>query len=406
MEYGALLERVPEKLAGITEFRTVGIKPLGKLAVGFGLAKEAGAEAAKFCQGGKVLLISDKTMVALGTEKIVSDSIRSAGLEVVLFDDVEPEPHLSTCRRVQDAVRSDRFEAVVGLGGGSPMDMAKTAAVTATNPGDIKDYLTGEPFEREGLPCILMPTTSGTGSEVSPYIVASEKDRKLFVGDPHVYATVALVDPLLTVTMPSKVTAATGLDALSHGMEGMIGKTVPVTEALTTKCVEYVFAYLPEAVENGMDLEARYYMSFASVFGMMSYTQGGGLYAHSMSYILTLEGGHAHGLGCGLALPYTFMFNFESMKESLLKLAPLVAPGATGSDDEVAEKVVCEFKNLVERVGMPSSLKDLGIEESRVGDYAKDLVETYYRVKNPRPMSPEEAVRFVRSMWEGTLVRI
>ncbi len=412
-----MLEKVPESLSKVSEFRTVGTKPLGGLVVGCGLALKTGEELRKFTNGGKVLLVTDKTMISVGTEKIVSDSLRASGHDVVTFDEVEPEPHLSTCRKVQEIVRGGNFSAIVGLGGGSPMDMAKTAAITATNPKDIRKYLmnigkpqgeaeAAEPFEREGLPCILLPTTSGTGSEVSPYIIASEGNRKLGGINPYLYGTMALVDPLLTVTMPPKITACTGLDALSHGMEGMIGKMVPITEVFTSKCVEYVFRYLPMAVEDGENIEARYYMSFASVFGMMSYTQGGGLYAHSMSYVLTLDGGHPHGLGCGIALPYTMMFNFDLVRRTLLKLASAVAPDASGSEEEMAEIVVGRFRDLLKRVGLPSSLKELGIEESRIDDYASQIVKIYYRPNNPRPMEIEEARKLVRSMWEGKLVKI
>lgn len=417
MEYFKLLEKVPENISKVSEFRTVGTKPLGGLAVGFGLALKTGEEVRKFTNEGKVLLVTDKTMISIGTEKIISDSLRSSGFDVVTFDEVEPEPHLSTCRKVQEIVRGGNFSAIVGLGGGSPMDMAKTAAITATNPEDIRKYLmnigkpqgeveAAEPFEREGLPCILLPTTSGTGSEVSPYIIASEGNRKLGGVSPYLYGTVALVDPILTATMPPKVTAFTGLDALTHGLEGMIGKNVPITEVLTLKCVDYVFKYLPKAVEDGEDLEARYFMSFASVFGMMSYTQGGGLYAHSMSYLLTLDGEHPHGLGCGLALPYTLMFNFDFIRQVLLKLAPIVAPDASVAEEETAEIVVGRFKDLVKRVGLPSSLKELGIEKSRIEDYASQMVKIYYRPNNPRPMDIDEAHKLLSSMWEGELVRI
>lgn len=405
MDYDLLLGQVPDNLKKAAEFRTVGVKGKGKLAVGFGLVKTLGEEAAKLGSD-KVLLVTDRTMVDLGTYKLAVEPLERAGFSVQVFDEVEPEPHVETCQKVQDLTRKEGFSVVVGLGGGSPMDVAKAAALAPANPRDMLDYMTGTPLEGEGLPCILIPTTSGTGSEVSPYIVTSKGDKKLFIGNPFVYATVALVDPLLTVTMPPKVTACTGLDALSHGVEGMIGKTNPITEMFTLKCVEYVFKYLEKAVANGNDLEARYHMSFASLFGMMSYTQGGGLYAHSMSYILTLDRGCAHGLGCGLALPYTFMFNLRSIFSILGKIAPLAGVDAKGSPEEVGFNVAARFKELVYRVGVPSSLKDLGVPEQDIDRFAEDIVAKYYRVNNPRPMSPEEGHAFVRSMWKGDLIEI
>ncbi len=405
MDYESLLEQVPGQLKNPAEFRTVGVKGKGKLAVGFGLVKTLGEEASKLGSG-KALLVTDKTMVKLGIHKLAVDPLEKAGFSVQVFDDVEPEPHLETCQEVQDLTRKQGFSVVVGLGGGSPMDVAKAASLAPGNPRELIDYMTGTPLEGEGLPCILVPTTSGTGSEVSPYIVTSKGDKKLFIGNPLVYGTIALVDPLLTVTMPPKVTACTGLDALSHGVEGMIGKTNPLTETFTLKCVEYVFKYLEKAVADGNDLEARYYMSFASLFGMMSYTQGGGLYAHSISYILTIDSGTPHGLGCGLSLPYTFMFNLKNIAPILVKIAPLAGVDPSGSSEAVGRKVAVRFKELVSSVGIPSSLKELGVAEKDVDRYAEDLVAKYYRVNNPRPMSPEEGLAFVRSMWDGTLTEI
>jgi len=405
MDYEVLLEQIPSNLKGVAEFRTVGTKAKGKLAVGFGLIKTLGDEAARLASD-KALLVTDRTMVGLGIHELAAESLRKAGFSVQVFDEVEPEPHVETCQKAQDLMRREGFSVVVGLGGGSPMDVAKAAALAPNNPKDLLDYMTGTPLEGVGLPCILIPTTSGTGSEVSPYIVTSKGDKKLFIGNPCVFGTIALVDPLLTVTMPPKVTACTGLDALSHGVEGMIGKTNPLTEMFTLKCVEYVFKYLEKAVTNGKDLEARYFMSFASLFGMMSYTQGGGLYAHSMSYILTLDRGCPHGLGCGLTLPYTLMFNLRSIPSVLQKMAPLVGVDKKGSPEEIGKNVALRFKELVSRVGIPASLKELGVPEQDINRYAEDMVAKYYRANNPRPMSAEEGSAFVHSMWKGTLSEI
>jgi len=405
MEYLNWLAKIPENLKEIAEFRTSGVKPNGKLAIGFGLAKKVGEEAKKFGTG-KALFVTDKTIVSLGLHKIVVDSLEESGFSVDIIDDIEPEPHYETAEGIQEYVRKTPYKVVVGMGGGSPMDMAKVAAIMATNEGEALQYMTGTPIKNEGLPCILLPTTSGTGSEVSPYVVVSKDDKKLFISTPYAYATIALVDPLLTVTMPPKVTAATGLDALTHGVEGLMGKPNPLSEMLTNKCVEYVFKYLPRACTNGEDLEARYYMSFASVFGMMAYTQGGGLYSHSMSYILTIHNNQPHGQGCGVTLPYTIMFNFDYVQEMLVKFARIVIPEVEGTGKEIALKMVEQFRSLLEKVNVPISLEGLGVAEDSIESYAEELVNKYYRVKNPRPMNLEEAKRLMKAMWQGRLERI
>ncbi|MEI7885414.1 MAG: iron-containing alcohol dehydrogenase [Clostridia bacterium] len=400
MNYFDLLKKVPEHLKEISEFRTTGVKPNGKLAIGFGLADKVGEEAAKFGVG-KALLVTDKVITKLGLHKVSLDSLERAGFSVDVYDEVEAEPHVETAQRIQEFVRKSDYKVVIGLGGGSPMDMAKVAAIMATNPGDVLPYMTGTAITNEGLPCILLPTTSGTGSEVSPYVVTSKDGKKLFIATPYAYATVALIDPLLTATMPAKVTAATGLDALTHGVEGLIGKPNPFSEALTNKCVEYVFDYLVRACDDSEDLEARYYMSLASVFGMMAYTQGGGLYSHSMSYILTINNNVAHGLGCGISLPYTLMFNIESINGMLAKFSKIIDPDLKGSAKELALHFIDSVHQLLTKVGAPNSLKELGISRDAIPSMADELVNKYYRVKNPRKMDLVEANKCVESMWEG-----
>jgi alcohol dehydrogenase class IV len=405
MDYFKLMEKVPENLKEIAEFRTAGVKPNGKLAFGFGLANTVGEEAAKFGVG-KALLITDKVITKLSIHEVSVNSLERAGFSVDIYDDVEAEPHLETAQKVQDFARQVKYQVVIGIGGGSSMDMAKVAAIMATNPGDALQYMTGTPIVNEGLPCILLPTTSGTGSEVSPFVVTSKGDKKLFISTPYAYATVSLVDPLLTVTMPSKVTASTGLDALTHGVEGLTGKPNALSEIFTNKCVEYTFKYLERACTDGEDLEARYYMSLASVLGMMSYTQGGGLYSHSMSYILTIHNNVPHGLGCGVTLPYTLMFNIDNIKGMLAKFVNTIEPEITGTEEELATLAITKIFNLLPKVGAPVSLRGLGVNDTSVFSMAEELVNKYYRLKNPRKMSLEEAQMLVSCMYEGKLERI
>jgi len=341
--------------------------------------------------------------------QIIINSLNKKNCQVTLFSEVEAEPRIETARKIQELVRRKDYSLVIGLGGGSVMDMAKIASIMATNDGDVEDYMTGATsIIKEGLPTILIPTTSGTGSEVSPFIVLSKEDKKLFIGSPYVYATIALVDPLLTVSMPEKITAATGLDALSHGVEGLIARTNPFTEALSYQCTEYVFRYLEKAYIDGLDLEARYYMSCASVLGMMSYAQGGGLYAHSLSYILTLHKGVPHGIGCGLALPYTLMFNFDYIEPILLKMARHIIKENINDlpDEEIVLKIIKLFYQLLLKVKMPARLQDLGIEKGKINLFASELVNKYYRDKNPRTLTEGKAKELLEMMWQGSLKRI
>ena len=404
MDYAALKNIIPENLNEVCTIQTAGSKPSGKVAIGFGLAEKVGEEALKIATG-RALLVTDKTISGLGLHSVVEKSLTDANIEVDIYDKVEPEPHIETARELQQIVRDGDYGLVVGLGGGSTLDMTKVAYAAKANPEDILVYLQGKPLANEGLPSILLPTTSGTGSEVSPYIVTSSEGKKLFVGSSCFYPTVALVDPLLTATMPPKVTAATGLDALSHAVEGYTARPTPFSDAMATKAVEYTFNYLEKACRDGNDLEARFYMSYASVMGMMAYIQGGGLYAHSCSYILTLYNNTPHGLGCGVALPHTLMFNLDYIGETLARYARAVDPDLHGSTGELAAKMVEKFFNLLVRVGAPSSLQELGVPEDMIPVFAKEFMEKYYRTRNPRKLDEKEALKFVSLMWEGKMER-
>jgi alcohol dehydrogenase len=402
MDLREIKKQIPEKLSEIVTIKGPGIKPNGKLAIGFGVSEKVGEEIGNLTKG-TALVVTDKTIINLGLHEGIIHSLKIKGIDYEIFDEVEPEPHINTAEEIQKIIKSRNYGVVVGLGGGSCLDMAKIASLLATNHDDIDTYLNGGTFIEKGLPSILLPTTSGTGSEVSPYVVLSTDQKKVFFSSPYAYAEVALVDPLLTATTPPKVTASTGLDALTHGVEGVIGKMNPYTQALSSRCVELVFNYLPRAYQDGMDLEARYYMSFASVLGMLAYSQGGGLYAHSISYLLTLYNGLPHGVGCGFSLPYTMMYNLEHIEEIIdIFSMPIIRSKANTSEQRV--EVIKAFHKLSQELGMPENLKELGVDNKSLEQLAIDLVDKYYRDRNPRKMTKDDAIILVRNMWEGKLV--
>lgn len=404
MDYEKIKSQIPTELKKTITFQCAGFKPAGKLALGFGLAENIGHEISNF-NPERILLITDQTIINFNIEKIIIESLEKQRYKYDIFSEVEAEPNIETARAIQKTVRKNKYSTVIGLGGGSVLDMAKVASLMATNQGDIGEYLNGTPLTNEGLPNVLLPTTSGSGSEVSPFIVISQGEEKLFIKHPLVYATIALIDPLLTVTMPPKVTASTGLDALTHGVEGLLANQNPISEALSYKCVEYVFKYLEKAYQNNFDLKARYFMSYASVLGMLSYSLGGGLYAHSMSYLLTIYEGLPHGIGCGIALPYTLLFNYDYIKPILKNFSNLILSGGveTTDEQEIALKVIKEFHNLMRKINVSTNLKELNINKNRIQDFAQKLKNNYYRNNNPRILGEKEAMELVGMIWEGDL---
>ena len=401
MDTETLLKGVPENLKVVADIRFPGTDPNGKLLFGFGTSERVGEEA-RTLGARSVLIVSDPAIVALGLQRAVVSALSASDIACEVFSDITPEPNLECLIAMEKVVRAGRFDAVIGFGGGSSMDVAKLAACVSASEHTAEEIMRDGRLVTTKLPTILMPTTSGTGSEVSPYIVASAGDRKLFIGTPYLYATIALVDPLLTATMPARVTASTGLDALSHGVEGVCACLNPYTLAMAEKCVELIFRFLPRAVLDGKDLEARYHMSYAAVLGMLAYTQGGGLYAHSASYELTTQKSLAHGAGCGLSLPYTLAYNFEYIGGILDAFQTDINRSGVFRSENRRETVEC-FSRLVREVGMPATLAEVGYAREDVEDFARALVEKYHRARNPRSMSFEEARALAVNMLQGRL---
>ena len=374
--------------------RFVGCRSDGYLALGLGVSARGGEILSKW---GKTLCVIDKTVLKFGLHKPFLASLEEKNVSYEIFDEVEAEPDIETMERAYKRALGDGIRAVVGMGGGSVLDTAKAVALALGSGISVLRLFEKIDAAKESLPLVLMPTTSGTGSEVSPYSVASKNGKKIFIGDSKLYARVALVDPLLTVSMPPKVTAATGMDALSHAVEGMMSASNPVTFAYGCESVKLIFKYLSAAVKDGNDLRARYYMSFASVLGMLSYAQGGGLYAHSVSYILTEMLSLPHGVGCGLALPYCVNLN----KEYISDVTDAICSALNISSD--ASVLAKKLRDLQGAVGLPTNLKAAGVKEEELEKFSKKLIDDYYRPKNPRQVNGETALKFIKAMYEEQL---
>ena len=300
----------PSYLNEVFDFVTTGMSPPKRVIFGCGAIEQIGQEAVKLGQG-KALLVGDEVIEKLGLLQQVKDALSSAGLAVEVYTQIDPEPHLETAEALCEYSVGKGFSVVVAVGGGSVMDMAKLAAQCMASEKPVGDYASRKVVpESPSVPLILAPTTSGTGSEVSMNLVLEAGEDKLFLSSPYYYPDIAIIDPVLTTSMPPNVTANTGIDALSHAIEGLLNKkSNPFSDSLCLTSIEMVGGYLRRAVADGQDLDARYHMSLAASLGMMGMIMSGGLYAHSVSYAISKYRPTPHGLGCGLSLPYTMAFN-------------------------------------------------------------------------------------------------
>jgi len=240
------------------------------------------------------------------------------------------------------------------------------------------------------------------------FFVASSGKDKYFMGSPYVYPEIAIVDPGLTISMPPKVTASTGIDALSHAVDSIMNKlSNPWYDSLALGGIELIAKYLPRATFNGQDLEARYYMSMGATTSMVSMTGTGGLYSHSISYVLAMFQPTAHGIGCAVSLPYTMAYNLPVLEDKLALIARAMGERIDSlSPRKAAQRAVEMVYDLTAEVKMPVSLKEMGFQHEDVYKMAEICISKYPRVNNPRPMSKEDCLALFEAMWEGNPSRV
>ncbi len=353
--------------------------------------------------------ILEKTEMAAHLVKVLNDN----GIKKVVWADVQPEPKLEVAEAIVQAVKNGSFDCVVGLGGGSVLDMAKVAAAMATHDGDVKNYLGANKFQKDGLNLILIPTTAGTGSEVTNRSMVTTDEKAVFASNA-LYAKVAIVDPKLTVTMPPRVTADTGFDALCHSIEGIMSgeKFEGVEEVENTgyEAVKLILDNIKEAVMNGANLEARRNMMLAATLSGLVLSRKAMVYGHSMAYPFAPRYKVSHGRSTIMALPYVMEFSCqnEECRSKVAKIADVLGLGKAGqSDKEKAAEVIVLIKNLVDEIyaylNTPITLQGIGVPKEDLGWMAKLCLERWPRPASPVQATDKDILALYEKMWEGRL---
>jgi len=348
-------------------------------------------------QKGNVLVVADREVVKLGLIDKVERPLKAAQYNVLRFDNIVGEPTLETAIELASFARERSYVAVVGLGGGSAMDMSKLAAAFAVNAGEIKDYLGITSFKNNPLPLALVPTTAGTGAEATGISMLSVEGRKAIVLSPQLVPLVAVLDPLLTVTLPPKITASTGLDALSHALEGFMSvRANPYTDFQAISTMITVARWLKIAHQDGSNIEARRAMSYAAFAGGLSLNAGAVL-GHSVAYTIANKAHLSHGVSCAMALPYAISFNIPSIPERL----SIAAAQVLGQPDASPEDLVLWVRDLNSDLGMPPSLKEIGLKKEDLDDMVEECITKYPRPTNPVPITRESLKILYAKMFEG-----
>ncbi|MFN1516144.1 iron-containing alcohol dehydrogenase [Vibrio owensii] len=272
----------------------------------------------------KLLLVTDDGLVKIGMAEQVAESARTRGLDVALYAEVKPDPTYDQVERGLNVYLESGCDAILALGGGSAMDCAKVIAARVTNKKSIKRLAGLFRVWRTPAPLFVIPTTSGTGSEVTVAAVVSEPDthHKTPLMDPKLVPLMAALDANLLVGLPAKITADTGIDALTHAIEAYISRNATTeTKAYSVAAIKLIFQYLPRAVEEGSDIQARQKMAMASYYAGLAFTKASLGYVHAFAHNLGAKYGLPHGMANGLALLPVLRFSFSEIEPQLTALS-------------------------------------------------------------------------------------
>jgi alcohol dehydrogenase class IV len=371
-----------------------------KLSFGFGTVQTAGAEA-KALGASRALVVTDKMMVKTGIADKATRSLADTRFEV--FDEVEAEPRIEVAQAVADRVRGGAYDLVVGIGGGSSMDMAKVAAGFATNAGQARAFVGNNLFAKRPTPSIMIPTTAGTGAELTVTSMVTVDGHKQWINSPLLLPSVALVDPELTMSMPSGVTAATGMDALCHNTEAYLSNLAsPITDSAALEGIALIVANLEKAFDNGSDRSARESMSLGALMGGIA-LQAKMVYGHSIGYTIATRYRLAHGVSCGLPLPYILSNYAVTCGPKLKRLAEAFGVEPIGDPEAVGLAMAEKAKSIATHLKVPTSLKDLGVPEGELTSLAEECLAMYPRPNSPLVFDAKSMTGLYRRMWEGNL---
>lgn len=387
--------------------------------MGAGSAESVGEQVKKF--GKKALIVTDVFLAKNGIADQVAANIKEAGLEVVIYPGAEPNP---TDKNVHDGLtvlKENNCDVIVSLGGGSSHDCAKGIGIVAGNGGNIRDYEGLDKMTKPMMPLIAVNTTAGTGSEMTRFCIITNTDThvKMAIVDWQCTPNVAVNDPLLMVGMPPSLTAATGMDALTHAVEAYVStQATPITDANALMAIKLIAGNLRQAVANGQDFEARDKMAYAEFLGGMAFNNASLGYVHAMAHQLGGFYNLPHGVCNAILLPYVEEFNLIARLERFADIAEALGENIEGlSTREAADVALKAIRQLSKDVGIPDSLAELGVKEEDLKTMAENAMKDACSFTNPRTAKLDDIIRIFQraltsrirpqaSTSEGNLINI
>lgn len=372
-----------------------------RILYGKGAIKNLGKEAVSYGRKAMIVVGKHSAKKSGALDKTIK-SLEESNIEVVIFDEVESDPSVETVMKGFEIAEDEKVDFLIALGGGSALDAAKAISIIISNGGNIVDYEFKEP-EKECTPVIGIPTTAGTGSEVSRSTIITDKERKIkmLISTDKIIPKVAILDPELTLTVPPKTTAATGMDALTHAIEGYISKIAqPISSVYALKAIELIGKNLPKAVLDGDNLEAREGMLLGQLYAGLAFSNASVALVHAMSRPLGVYFEVPHGMANAILLPKVMEFNRASVQEKFCDIAKALGENVDNlTIREGSYKAVEAVSKLYDEVGLPKKLREVGVDKNLLGRLAEDAYVNKSATLNPRKASYEEVKKIYEEVY-------
>ena len=352
------------------------------------------------------LIVTDKGIIGAGLIAPVEQALSDAGLSARIYDAVVADPPEAVVQQAIDMARAAQVDIVIGLGGGSSLDTAKVVAALAIDGAQALSEIYGVgQLARKGLPTILIPTTSGTGSEVTAIsILTTGETTKAGIVSPHLFADAAILDPTLTLGLPADVTAATGIDAMVHAIEAYTGRNAknPVSDMLAIEALKLLTAHIETACSEGTNMVAREAMLRGSMLAGQAFANSPVGAIHALAYPLGGIYHIPHGLSNALVMPHIMQFNLDAAAPLYAELADALGVPKSGpnSADARAQELINYLEALAVKVNAPRRLRDVGIAEDAVDELAEAaMLQTRLLVNNPKELDLADAKRIYADAW-------
>jgi len=376
-----------------------------KIIAGRGVTQQLSAELDKMGIR-SVLVVTQESMIERNFAKEILNQLHASGIRVEVVTGVMQEPTVQHIEELSRTINAMECDALVGLGGGSVLDATKLLAVKKTNQLSVMDMLGTDLVPSPGIPTILIPTTAGTGAEVTPNAIVTVPKVQLKIGvvSQFLLPDLAVVDPLMTLSVPRAITASTGMDAFTHSLESYISnKANPISDMFALDSIRKISRSIVEAYHDGESVDAREDMILGSMYGGMALTSSGTAAVHALAYPLGGMFNIPHGVANAMLLPHVTRFNFDAMAHRLAEIG--VAMGLAESSDiggresEVAELVVARIVELTKELNIPQNLREFGVTPSDVPTLAKAAMQvTRLLNNNPKEVSHQDAEFIYREL--------